>query len=335
MLAIQTIETIAALHELADQALVLLVDQLEMLLIADAGYQRTLFSLIKKLVEQVAAHSGLILIAGNEESWKLPRDVGPRMITREPITIGNLNEAETAKFLEAYLEGYPEKFSSPSISKIRSLAGGNPREIFKIASQAYTKTEGNISSITEVALIASALDSGSIADRERLALEIIEQTMRPYGDIRPALDLGEGSVLQRVLTVNNQPRLGVMTITARDRLEEVDSARLVNSTKDKFKGKWAKAQLLVIAVGYSSQEIVDLLESRTKVIVFDRYDQLANQTNTFVIEALSQQNPQSDENGQTDEISISLDRIEESREQRQRRAEIQFQTGVQESKTIF
>jgi hypothetical protein len=331
LVVIQTIETIAALHELAEEPLILLVDQLEMLLRADDSYKETLFSLLKKFVEDVNAHNGLILIAGNEESWKLRRDVGPRMITREPITIGNLDLAETTILLNAYLkaEGHDEKFSQASMSMIRDLSGGNPREILLIAYHAFNHTDGNISSIAEDLLIRSAKDSGSIADRELLALEIIDRTMSQYGIVRPPVDLGDGSVMQRILTVDDQPRIGVMTITARDRLEEVDSARLVNKSKDKFMRIWPAAHLFVVAVGYSSREIRDLLKLRTRVVVFDGYDKFTNEVNTFVIDALAQQLSQTDKLEDAEAISEDLDRIEISREQKQLEAERNFQLGVE------
>jgi predicted CopG family antitoxin len=73
--AIVALETVAALLLIAQRPLIVLVDQLEVLLRADPQRQQTLFSVIKKMVEQLNNQKVLTFIAGNNESWEiLPPD---------------------------------------------------------------------------------------------------------------------------------------------------------------------------------------------------------------------------------------------------------------------
>lgn len=267
-IAIHALEAIAALHELAERPFVLLIDQLEVLLGKDAEDMRSFASLLKKLVEQVGYHYALVLIAGNDEAWKLPRDVGPRMRTRDPLPVGYLSWEETGLLVKAYWPEGPQ-FNDNAIRTLQKLSGGNPREILRIAHHAFARSQGRLDKVEDTDLIRSADDSGSIADRRRLALMIADGVLKEYGDVYPHVELGEGVVIERILTVNDRPQCALVTVGATDRLAEVDLARRVSAIRKNLQKRWPDTALVVVAVGYSSQEIRSLLEEASRVLIFD------------------------------------------------------------------
>jgi hypothetical protein len=89
--AVDALECIAALFAAAEMPLVVMVDQIETF--AASGVSIAFWtSMTKKLAEQVRRQNGYVILAGTRVAWdRVPRDVGPRLIGREPIVIGRLD----------------------------------------------------------------------------------------------------------------------------------------------------------------------------------------------------------------------------------------------------
>jgi hypothetical protein len=265
--AVDALETLAALHRLAGVPLVLLIDQLEVLLRTDAQRQQTLFSVFKKLVEQASRQLALVFVAGAEDAWRqLPRDVAPRLRVREPLPVGGLNLAETGLLLSAYAKA-DRPFAQDALETIHELSGGSPREILRIAHHAFEKTKGNTASADDGTLLASAQDAGTVADRSVLALSMADAVLLKYGSdiVRSNLML-DGLTLDRVVSEGGMPFGALLVARATDKLSEVDLARTVTSARGALDKEWPGCELLVVTVGYSSDEVRELLGT---TIVFD------------------------------------------------------------------
>jgi hypothetical protein len=293
VVAINAMEAIAALLNLAQRPFVVMVDQLEVLFQVDTASQtpvefenmpervdystrrkirqQTTFSAIKKMIEQLGRQNGLCFIAGNKQSWAiLPRDVSPRLRLREPLPVGELDETETTNLVEEYTRGLPSKFSEQNIKDIHRLSGGNPREIIRIAYYAYEEVAGNLDAVNEAVLVKSANNSGTVADRNKLALSIAGNVFQGVGDsVLKNLDIGDGLVLDLLLKDKDGPLLALVTLKATDGLSEIDSAKRLNAIRSYLERTWPMTSLIVVTVGYSSSVIQNLLRETSTILQFD------------------------------------------------------------------
>jgi len=142
--AVNTLETIAALHKIAEIPFVIMFDQLEVFLRSDPDRQESGSSLLKKFIEQLGMQKALLFIAGSDASWRmLPADVAPRMRQRDPIIVGRLSEEETGALLDAYT-GSRGTFTSSAVKTIHEVSGVNTREIIRTAHYAFEETDGEV-----------------------------------------------------------------------------------------------------------------------------------------------------------------------------------------------
>lgn len=271
--SINALEALAALHHLADVPLVIFLDQFEVLLRADAQRQQTLFSVIKKLVEQVGGQNALLFIAGNDESWQLlTRDVSPRLRLREPLPVGNLSEIETPKVLESRTER-DAAFPETAVKLIHQLSGGNIRETLQIAHYAFEATGGVLGKVTEDVLLRSADSSGTVADQHRLALELADPVLAQHagatGQVVNDVAVAPGVMIDRLLYLAGTPVVALVVVRATDKLSEVDSARRFKTTRAYLAEHFPRTQMVVAAVGYSSEEIRRLLGSTGSIVTFN------------------------------------------------------------------
>jgi hypothetical protein len=287
--AIDALETIAALHQFAGRPLVILVDQLEVFVRGvEIERKQMLSSLIKKLLEQLGRQNAMTFIAGAEDAWDtLPRDVTPRLRVREPLKVGSLNLDETRIFLESFTKD-TARFSQESVTTIHQLAGGNPREIIRIAYQAFKKLDGRLNEASHEDLLAGARESGTVADRERIALATVDKVFAGLGTISQDLDLGGKATLERLLLVGTKPRLALVTVKATDQLSEVQSARRVPAVVQYLEQTWPKVPLIVTTIGYSSSPVAELLGRAGAVLEFSE-ETFASQLRTRVVELLTKQ----------------------------------------------
>lgn len=293
VIAINALEAIAALLNLSGRPFVLMVDQLEVLFQVDTASQtqtqlenqaqrldysthrkirqQTTFSAIKKMIEQLGKQNALCFIAGNKQSWEvLPRDVTPRMRLRDPLPVGELDETETTNLVEEYTRGLSSKFSPQNIKDIHRLSGGNPREIIRIAYYAYEQVAGKLSDVDEAVLVHSANNSGTVADRNRLALSIAGNMFQEFGDsVLKNLDIGDGLVLDLLLKDKDVPRLALVTMQATDRLSEIDRAKHLNAIRSYLEKTWPATSLIVVTVGYASAVVQNLLRETSTILQFD------------------------------------------------------------------
>ena len=289
--AVNALETIAALFRIAKRPLIILIDQLEHLLSADEERLANLFSVIKKMIEQLNRQKVLTFIAGvDARSWdKFPRDVTARLRSRELLQVGNLSFDETKSLLESYTEDLPSQFNFDAIKKIHLLSGGNPREIIRIAYYAY-EMKGELSKVNENILIKSAKKSGTIADRNQLALEMADPVLKKFGNkVQKNYDVGENVSLERLVMNDDQPRLAFMTLKATDKRSEVNSsAKQFTIVRRYLENKYPSTPLIAVAVGYSSEEVRNLLGETATVLQFDKQS-FVGQLKTKVTELLAQQ----------------------------------------------
>lgn len=271
--AITALAVIAALHRVAGVPLMVLVDQLEVLVGPGMQATETLGSLLKKFVEQFQGQAALAFIAGVPLAWRaLPRDVPARFRRREPIIVGNLTVAETQVFLLAYTSQRPaqEPFSGASAEAMRELSGGSPRELLRIAHHAFEETAGRLSEADAPMLLRAASRSGSIDDRARLALAMVDTVFPNFGTLSHELAANDQRIADRaLLDANGEMVVALLVVKATDALDEIGSARRVQTALAYQQAHWVRAELLVVAVGYSSAEVRDALRLETPPLVFD------------------------------------------------------------------
>ena len=266
--AVHAWEALAALHRLAGKPLIVFIDQLEVLLRADPQKQQTLFSVLKKLIEHLGRQYALVFIAGSDEGWrKLPRDVNPRLRLRRPLKVGSLNLEEARELLDAYTQART-RFGDDELRVLVDLAGGNPREIVRIAFHEFNRHRGRLEESTTHNLLESAQDTGTVEDRATLALNIADSVLAEYGDVHN--DLSVGSVtIDRLVKRDARPVVALMLVRATDQLSEAGSARYVHDVLAYMKKSWPETTLIVVPIGYASDEVRDLLEQTATVIPFD------------------------------------------------------------------
>jgi hypothetical protein len=291
--AIDALETIAALHQFANRPLVLLVDQLEVFVRdVDKERQKMLSSLIKKLMEHLGRQNALMFLAGTDDAWEsLPRDVSPRLRDREPLRVGSLDLEETRILVEVFTNDTP-RFCSDSITTIYQLSGGNTREIIRIGYQAFERLGGFLNKATREDLVASASASGTVADRERIALSMSDGILGTFGTVSLNLDVGGQITLDRLLLVGTKPTLALVTVKATDQLSEVQSARRVPAVVAYLEQTWPKLPLIVVTIGYSSSPVAELLGRAGAVIEFEE-ETFPGRLRARVVELLSQQEEKS------------------------------------------
>lgn len=271
--AINSLESIAALHQIADMPFVLLLDQLEVLLRANSDRVITLFSVIKKMIEQLGRQNGLMFIAGNEDSWSiLPRDVGPRFREREPTRVGVLNIDETKIFLQSYTQALGVGILDTEIEKLRSLAGGNLREMIRIGHQAYEISGGSLDKVDAPMLEECALMSGTTEDRKKLALDIADKVLGEFGTSEQSIAPREGVRIERLLLRENRPYVGLLVMAATGQVSEVNSALSINAALVYLQQEMSQVAPVIISVGYSSNEIISMLSTTAPVIEFNELD---------------------------------------------------------------
>ncbi len=290
--ALKALETVAALFRIAKRPLIILIDQLEVLL-NDKVRLPTLSSLFKIMIEQLNSQKVLTFIAGVDgKSWNnFPPDVTARLRSRELLQIGNLSLEETKNLLESYTKDLPSQFDFDAIRKIHLLSGGNPREIIRIAYYVYEdkEVEGKLSKVNENILIRSANKSCTIANRHQLALEMADSILNEFGNkVLTRLDVGKNVLLDRLLINDDQPRLALITLKATDKLSEINSAKQFNIVREYLENTHPSTSLIAVAVGYSSEEIRNLLGETGTVLQFDRQS-FVGQLNTKITELLAQQ----------------------------------------------
>ncbi len=228
-IAINALETLAALHQVAEKPLIIFLDQFEVLMNSQGNPSRleSLNSLIKKFIENLSRQKTLLIIAGNHLSWdNLRRDVTPRLHNREPILVGNLDSKETKALINSYTKN-TDRFSKESIKDIHRLSGGIPREVIRICYYAYEQVKGILKNTDQDILIESSKKSGPIDDQLNLLLNQADAVLKKYGQVINEVSAGDNSTIDRVVNINGKNQLALVVLKATDKISEVDSAEKV------------------------------------------------------------------------------------------------------------
>ncbi len=259
--SIKALEVIAALYRCAGVPIVFLVDQFEVLAHAPTDPVR-FGSLVKKFVEQLRRRGALVFIAGTPRSWEgMPRDVAARFRTREPIVVGRLTGPEVSALLSAYHA--PEPIMR-CVDDIHARSGGTPREVLQIAYQAFNilkkkeklKEKENSKedvSLTDQDIVQAAESSGSIAAQSDSALAIVDETLKPMGQVIANIMIENVRVDRLFTSTEGKPLLAIFLIGASDRLNEVDWYRRLARASNAVPKDLPGAQVLALLVGYSSE----------------------------------------------------------------------------------
>jgi hypothetical protein len=277
--AVTALECIAGLYRIAEVPLILFLDQMENFISSDSTAMAQA-SLLKKWVEQLSGRGALVVMAGTPVAWdRLPRDVAPRLLNRGPLTVGGLNNDETALLVRAYLRAEPG-FSTEATATIRNLSGGgNPREILQIAHHVFAKTGGSVSGASEDILIEAAKASDSLRDRATLALQMIDLAAKRLNlSVAPVVlgDQQPGGGPQatddhevHLVTGPEGSRLAIVLLTSPDAHAEAKDARKVTELRKQLASLPNQPALLVVTVGYSSARVVSLVSEISRVLEFD------------------------------------------------------------------
>jgi len=306
--AVNTLETIAALHKIAEIPFVIMFDQLEVFLRSDPDRQESGSSLLKKFIEQLGMQKALLFIAGSDASWRmLPADVAPRMRQRDPIIVGRLSEEETGALLDAYT-GSRGTFTSSAVKTIHEVSGVNTREIIRTAHYAFEETDGEVKRASRDLVVRCAERSGTIADRYRVALGQADAVLRQHGDVVTELDVGDGIVIDRVVRRDGVPVLALVVLRASDQMSEIGAARRVNEMRRYLTERWPDAALLVVSVGYRSDEVAKLLRAGGTVVNFDETE-FSGQLNSEITTVISRAMTRRAGSGTPTEIARALEAI--------------------------
>ena len=265
--AVAALEALAALFRLAGIPLILMVDQMENFLPneeAMAGGTST----IKKLSEQVGGQKAFIVLAGTRVAWdRFPRDVGPRIVRREPLPVGNLKLEETTALLHAYLGG-TTRFTPHSVAQIHLLSGGNPREILQTAHQCFKLVAGRLADLDEATIFRAAQASGTLAEREKSALTDIDRVLGRVGVWAQERRLRDGNLVHRFIEDEKMPVAALVVASATDPLAEVTAAERLASMRSALVEVSNEAELVVVTVGYSSERVRRLVETISHIVIY-------------------------------------------------------------------
>lgn len=265
--AVNALSAIAAVYRIANIPLVVLLDQTEKF-IGD-GDKAGGMAAIKDLVEQLASQSVLLIMAGTSAAWDhLPRDIGPRFLRRDPMSVGVLTMREVQILLDAYLPS-GSGISDPALESLWRLSGGNPREVLRIAHRLFRASNGDFSKLTEDLLLAAARDSGSVDDRARLALIKIDAAVAKNGAIGRELHLDGGAFIHRYVEAPSGACLAVVLMMATDAVEEAASGRSLTTLRRQLANLESAPNLVVVAVGYTSSKVRSLVQDIGRVIEFE------------------------------------------------------------------
>jgi hypothetical protein len=268
-IAATALECVAGLFRLAEVPLIVILDQMENFIPA-VTITPTQASLLKKLVEQLTGQAALILMAGTPVAWdRLPRDVGPRLLTRTPLLVGGLNTEETALLLKSYYRGNIG-FTNEAVTTIRDLSGGgNAREILQIAHRVFQDTAGVVSKANNDLLVKAAQESGTLADRATLALQMIDTAAERLKLSATPTSTNDGQKIDRMIVGSPGACLAIVLLTSPDARAEAEDARTLTSLRKQLASEPYQPGLLVVTVGYSSQAVRALVGEISRVLEFD------------------------------------------------------------------
>jgi hypothetical protein len=221
----------------------------------------------------VRRQNGLVILAGTRFAWdRLPRDVGPRLIGRDPLRIGNLELAETGLLLDAYHPGRP-RFGAATIEAIHRLSGGNPREILQIAHRCWNDAGGRLDSVDEAAVLGAARDGGTLADRAELAMADIDRVIERMGLSGREFRLPNDTLIERLATASGGTQaVAVVLAPATDSVQEVAVAQTMTRIRTALETLPGKPSLLVVPIGYRSDSVRRLIKDISWVEPFDGTD---------------------------------------------------------------
>jgi hypothetical protein len=271
-IAVSALACIAKLFAIAEMPLVLMVDQVENFATSDVSV--TFWSsIIKKLAEQVRQQNGLVVFAGTRAAWdRVPRDVGPRLIGREPLPVGNLELAEVGLLLDAYHSGTP-RFPATAVDAIHRLSGGNPREVLQIAHLCWRDTGGHLGDVDEAAVLRAAGDGGTLTDRAKLAMADIDRVLERMGLLGREFRLPDGTLIDRLASGSGSAQpVAIVLALATDPVHEVTAAQRMIRIREMLEAMPGKPPLLVIPIGYRSESVERLVKSIFRVEPFGGRD---------------------------------------------------------------
>lgn len=267
--AVDGLSLLALLHRIAGSPMVVLIDQLDVLLPHDFG-EPVSFPALTTFLEKLTKQSALVFLAGSEAAWKrLPPDVAPRLLMRTPLPVGALTREEIAMLVDALMDKRKKQLSDDALDALDELTGGNPREVLAISHQLFEKTDGRLARATAEDVAESALRSGTVDDKARLALTQTDEVIRDYGRISRNVGLPNRETVDRVVRQKDRVVVAIVLVKASDDLDEAIQARNLRDAIHSIKETLAGAPVIAVTVGYTSAEVRELFKAAAVVIPFD------------------------------------------------------------------
>lgn len=267
----------------AGRPLTLILDQAEKFLAQpDGTIIPDNMGFLHSLVEAVPDLGGMLLVAANDEIWRmLPGDLRQRFgvndIACTPLQPGQAMELLGLYILNAYgpqaPPGYraPQPFTEDAVHKLLLLSGGNVRSLLQLAWQSFDWLGPQQHEIGPAAVPDRVVryERGQVEASVRRALWRLGPLARdPEPGFQYAVSLqGAGSLLVRI-------REALFYLDDADQAEDDIRAR------SSMGGAAARSldRALLVVIGYASQDVLHLLRSvYDDVIVYRAADSFAEQ----------------------------------------------------------
>jgi hypothetical protein len=290
--AVNALEALAWLFSLARVPFLLLVDQMERLFRASVSRRETLFSILKKLIEQVSRQNGLIALAGTPEAWAaLPRDVWPRFRNRRAFPVGEISVAETQALVVSYART-AEQLAPSAFDLLHSVSGGVPREIIRICYQLFESVEGNFSTLVndfEKRVVEAARTAGTLSDRRELALLQIDRVATKHGMVFREFEVAQSVRVDRILQIPSVGAVAFEILQPGD-ASDVQIVKNLTNLREIVGRKWPRSTLIAISVGYSKSVITSIIQDAVVCLEFREEEfefRLIGEIEKFVMENAS------------------------------------------------
>ena len=133
----------------------------------------------------------------------------------------------------------------------------------------FERVKGRLPQLTESDILECARKTGTLEDRRTIALKLADPLLAQYGEVFTEVAASRDVVVDRIVQVDKVPRIALAVLLTTDKISEIDSARRVSTIREALGSTWPEAVLVVISVGYSSDEIASLLGETSSVIHFE------------------------------------------------------------------
>lgn len=264
-------QLLAALCGRGGTALILVIDQLEKLILGpDNELLPESSGMLHSLVETVPAEDGMLVVAGNQQSWNTaPLDLrqrfGVRVVDAQPLEL-----AETAALIRLYLHPQAvavvdhlippddfEPFTIDAIDLVHRYSGGRPRRSLELCALAWERRDHNAP--IGPALVRAAAKQGGVKPIEPHAvLNRVRRLAYEHGfQVRDIVENGSPAL---ILSLADADRVLVLLGLSYHYYDEVVNARTYEAILERLLNTAPQMRAAVLALGYETAEVRDALD---------------------------------------------------------------------------